>query len=98
VFAFQVKGLDIVVGGHTNTFLWSGPMEDAKVGGVPAGQYPTEVLQPSGRRVLVVQTNGYGLYLGHLRITFNQVCCRNYKSALRPTGSFMFLKIEIKPV
>ena len=74
---FQVKDLDIVVGGHTNTFLWSGPMQDAHVGGVPAGKYPTEVLQPSGRRVLVVQTCGYGLYLGNLRITFDQV--RFYK-------------------
>ena len=62
-------------------------MEDAKVGGVPAGQYPTEVLQPSGRRVLVVQTNGYGLYLGHLRITFNQVCYRN--DDIVTTGSFL---------
>jgi len=49
-FGLQVKGLDIVVGGHTNTFLWSGPMEDAKVGGVPAGFNFTNVLRAAFTR------------------------------------------------
>ena len=61
-----MEGLDIVVGGHTNTFLWDGPVPD-NVGYVPAGSYPTVVKG----RVLVVQTNGYGRYLGRLDVDFD---------------------------
>lgn len=68
--AKEVNGLDVVVGGHTNTFLWHGP-RPKEVRDVPMGLYPTEVTQKSGRHVLIVQTNGYGRYLGRLRVTFN---------------------------
>jgi len=61
-----VEGLDIVVGGHTNTFLWNGPVPDS-VGYDPVGRYPTVVKD----RVLVVQTNGYGRYLGRLDVDFD---------------------------
>ena len=61
-----MEGLDIVVGGHTNTFLWNGPVPDI-VGYVPVGRYPTVVKD----RVLVVQTNGYGRYLGRLDVDFD---------------------------
>ena len=36
--SLQVKDLDVVVGGHTNTFLWTGSSNDSYVGGAPAGQ------------------------------------------------------------
>ncbi len=66
-----MDGLDVVVGGHTNTFLWNGPRPDY-VKQTPMGSYPTVVTQRSGgKRVLVVQTNGYGRYLGKLEVTFN---------------------------
>ena len=35
------------------------------------GPYPTEVRQPSGRTVLVVQAYQYGKYLGQLNVTFD---------------------------
>ena len=36
------------------------------------GQYPTVITQPnSGNRALVVQTNGYGRYLGQLKVNFD---------------------------
>ncbi len=66
----QVPGVDIVVGGHTNTFLWSsGKLTDHEE---VSGNYPTVVTQPStGEKVLVVQTSGYGKYLGRLTVTFD---------------------------
>lgn len=67
---FQVKGLDVIVGGHTNTFLWEGP-RPSYVKQLPIGGYPTVITQSSGDKVLVVQTNGYGIYLGKLDVTFN---------------------------
>jgi len=73
--AKRVEGLDVVIGGHTNTFLWKGelpsfiPRKHIRV-----ADYPTVV--NSGRegreKSLVVQTNGYGRYLGALHVTFDQ--------------------------
>ena len=63
---WQVDGLDIVVGGHTNTFLWNGPLP-------PNVKYPVRGPYPTVRknRVLVLQTNGYGRYLGRLDVDFD---------------------------
>ena len=41
--AREVEGLDVVVGGHTNTLLWNG---ENPLGEIPAGPYPVEVTQP----------------------------------------------------
>ena len=70
----QVDGLDVVVGGHTNTFLWTQGESPSKKDRLesPSGPYPTVVEQASGRRVLVVQTSGYGKYLGRLKVTFDE--------------------------
>lgn len=64
--ADKVVGLDIVVGGHTNTFLYTGtpPSNES-----PMGSYPT-VINPgynSSRQVLVVQDFYFGKYLGDLQ-------------------------------
>ena len=64
--ADKVVGIDIVVGGHTNTFLYTGtpPSNES-----PLGPYPT-VINPSydsNRRVLVVQDFYFGKYLGDLQ-------------------------------
>lgn len=58
----------MVVGGHTNTLLYTG---ENPLGETPRDNYPTDVLQPSGRRVPVVQTSGYGKYLGYLKLSFD---------------------------
>ncbi len=67
--------MDVVVGGHTNTFLWSDDAHPTKKGKLEkaAGEYPTVIEQPGkdGGTVLVVQTSGYGKYLGKLKITFD---------------------------
>ena len=44
--AREVDGLDVVVGGHTNTLLWNG---ENPLGEIPAGPYPVQVRQPRNR-------------------------------------------------
>lgn len=66
--AAEVDGIDIVIGGHTNTFLYSGKRPDLEV---PEGLYPTEVRQKNGRRAYVVQAYAYTKYLGNISIDFD---------------------------
>ncbi|RVE45432.1 hypothetical protein evm_009867 [Chilo suppressalis] len=66
--AKEVEGIDLVIGGHSNTFLWNGKVPDAEIS---QGPYPTYVKQKSGRSVLVVQAYAYTKYLGKLHIVFN---------------------------
>ncbi|XP_063078849.1 5'-nucleotidase isoform X2 [Engraulis encrasicolus] len=66
--AEKVKGVDVVIGGHTNTFLYTG---DAPSSEVPAGPYPYMVTSQDGRQVPVVQAYAFGKYLGHLKVTFD---------------------------
>lgn len=66
--AREVEDIDLVIGGHTNTFLWSGVTPDVED---PEGLYPTVVEQKSGRLVPAVQAYAYTKYLGKLHITFN---------------------------
>lgn len=66
--ARRVNGLDIVVGGHTDTFLYTGtPPSDEE----PKGPYPTVVTNPSGSQTLVVQDFTWGKYLGQLNVEFD---------------------------
>lgn len=57
--AIQTLGLDLIIGGHSNTLL-SNTDEDA------AGPYPTMT-----NGVPIVQAFAYGKYLGELEITFD---------------------------
>lgn len=66
--AKEVNDIDLVIGGHTNTFLWNGTSPDAEK---PEGPYPTLVIQKSGRLVPTVQAYAYTKYLGKLHITFD---------------------------
>ncbi|XP_069830807.1 5'-nucleotidase [Dendropsophus ebraccatus] len=68
LIAQKVKGVDVVVGGHTNTFLYTGtpPSND-----VPVGKYPFLVTSDDGRSVPVVQAYAFGKYLGYLNVTFD---------------------------
>ncbi|MDD9729343.1 bifunctional metallophosphatase/5'-nucleotidase [Mameliella sp. AT18] len=56
--AANTTGVDVIVGGHSNTLL--GEMDGA------AGAYPTVV-----NGVQIVQAYAYGKYLGELNVTFN---------------------------
>lgn len=65
--AAQVAGLDLIVGGHNHFLL--GAFD--KLGPKSRGPYPTEVKDPDGRTVYVVQAWEYGKVLGRIALTFD---------------------------
>ncbi|XP_028995453.1 snake venom 5'-nucleotidase-like [Betta splendens] len=67
--ARRVSGVDVVVGGHTNTFLYNGKPPSTEV---PAGPYPYMVRSNDGRDVPVVQAYAFGKYLGYLKVRFDE--------------------------
>ncbi|XP_078133383.1 snake venom 5'-nucleotidase-like [Sander vitreus] len=67
--AKRVRGIDVVIGGHTNTFLYTGNHPSTEV---PAGPYPFMVKSNDGRNVPVVQAFAFGKYLGYLKLTFDE--------------------------
>ena len=62
--AAMVDGIDVIVGGHSNTFL-SNTSDRAR------GPYPTWVNTPNGGRTAIVQAYAFGKYLGKLDVTFD---------------------------
>ncbi|MDX3929303.1 MAG: 5'-nucleotidase C-terminal domain-containing protein [Shinella sp.] len=62
--AAAVDGIDVIVGGHSHTLLSS---TDEKA----AGPYPTNVKNPAGVDVPIVQAYAYSKYLGDLKVTFD---------------------------
>lgn len=57
--------VDVVVGGHSHTFLYTGNQPDIEK---VEGPYPTVVTQPTGKRVPVVQSYAFAKYLGILKL------------------------------
>ncbi|TRY64203.1 hypothetical protein TCAL_04631 [Tigriopus californicus] len=66
--AKQVPDIDLVVGGHTHSFLYTGPEPSTEK---PSGPYPTIVMQDNGRKVPVIQAYAYTKYLGHFKVNFD---------------------------
>ncbi len=65
-----ITGVDVIVGGHSHTFLH--PSHPTTVNGdTSAGPYPTVVTAPDGHPVLVVQAFQWARYLGDLKVTFS---------------------------
>jgi 5'-nucleotidase/UDP-sugar diphosphatase len=62
--AAQVSGIDVIIGGHSHTFL-------SNVSDKAAGPYPTWVEAPDGNRVPIVQAYAFGKYLGELTVTWD---------------------------
>jgi len=69
--AKKIPGLDVVVGGHTHSFLYSATPNPSN--NVVEGPYPTIVKKSdgSGREAAVVQAFAYTKYLGKIRLTFD---------------------------
>lgn len=60
--------VDIVVGGHTNTFLWNGEQPDAEA---IMGPYPFVVTSKTGKKVPIVQAYAFTKYLGKITLEFD---------------------------
>lgn len=63
-----IPGVDLVVGGHTNTFLYTGTAPSSEN---PEEVYPYVIHRPDGSKALIVQDYTRAKYLGVLNITFN---------------------------
>ncbi|XP_055612494.1 apyrase-like [Uranotaenia lowii] len=62
--------IDIIVGGHSHTFLYTG--DHPSIPGVAQGEYPTIVTQPgNGHKVLIVQAAAYTKFVGDIRLFFD---------------------------
>ncbi|XP_062323348.1 5'-nucleotidase [Osmerus eperlanus] len=81
--ARRVSGVDVVIGGHSNTFLYTGQAPSSEV---PAGLYPFLVKSEDGRDVPVVQAYAFGKYLGYLKVTFSDT-----GDVLKATGNPILL-------
>ncbi|KAL1497991.1 hypothetical protein ABEB36_008863 [Hypothenemus hampei] len=66
--AREVSLVDLVIGGHTNTFLWNGDQPSTETVEDP---YPKVITQSSGKKVPVVQAYAYTKYLGVLNCSFD---------------------------
>ena len=62
--AAAVDGIDVIVGGHSNTLLGNG-VRGAR------GPYPVVVRSPSGAPVLVVQAAAYSRFVARLAVEFD---------------------------
>ena len=78
--AAAVDGIDVIVGGHTNTLL-SNTARGAQ------GPYPVVVKSPSGKPVLVVQAYAFSRYVGKLEVAFDKAGVpTKWKGDLVPVG------------
>jgi len=82
--AAAVDGIDVIVGGHSHTLLSN------TVEGAP--KYPTNVKNPSGKDVPIVQAYAYSKYMGELAVVFDDA--GNVTSA---TGDTVLLDNSVMP-
>ncbi|KAJ1723012.1 hypothetical protein LPJ53_002630 [Coemansia erecta] len=64
--AANTHGLDLIVGGHSHTYLALNASEPGA-----GGLYPTAVKNLDGRTTYVVQAKAWGEYVGYVDINFN---------------------------
>ncbi|GJQ76955.1 hypothetical protein Trydic_g15151 [Trypoxylus dichotomus] len=70
--AHKVPEVDVVVGGHTNTFLWHANFSTVPSSEKPEGHYPTMIERPGKPPCPVVQAYAYTKYIGHLSLVFDE--------------------------
>ncbi|KAL0123039.1 hypothetical protein PUN28_007578 [Cardiocondyla obscurior] len=69
ILAAKCPLIDVIVGGHSHTFLYSGPPPSNDT---PEDEYPVVVVQnETNRTVLIVQAAAYTKYLGNLTVWFD---------------------------
>ncbi|XP_017759918.1 PREDICTED: apyrase [Eufriesea mexicana] len=70
IMAAKCPLVDVIVGGHSHTFLYSGPPPFIDQ---PEDEYPVVVVQEkTNRTVLIVQAAAFTKYLGNLTVWFDQ--------------------------
>lgn len=67
--AAAVPDIDIIVGGHSHSFLYTGTPPS---GDYPVDSYPVIVEQPGGHKVLIVQAYAYSKYVGNITVWFDE--------------------------
>ncbi|XP_068143748.1 protein 5NUC [Drosophila tropicalis] len=67
--AEKCPDVDVVVGGHSQTFLYTGAPPDKEI---PTGHYPKIVAKKNGINVPVVQAFAYTKYMGKLDLEFDE--------------------------
>jgi len=67
--AKEVAGIDVIVGGHTATFM--GGSEFEQIGLKPEMPYPTEIVGPDGNKVLIVHAWESNQLLGQIKLDFD---------------------------
>lgn len=78
--AAVVSGIDIIIGGHSHSFLYDPPNPISfspptfpQFGPlVPVGPYPTVIASPAAEPVLVVTAYQWGTFLGRLDVVFDE--------------------------
>jgi len=69
--AKKVPHIDVVVGGHTHSFLYSNELKNPS-NDIIEGPYPTIVNNTNGGTAAVVQAYAYTKYLGHIKLSFDE--------------------------
>ncbi|KAJ4433449.1 hypothetical protein ANN_15752 [Periplaneta americana] len=68
--AAAVPDVDVIVGGHSHSFLYTGtPVPGNQI---PVDDYPVIVEQPNGHKVLIVQAYAYSKYVGNITVWFDE--------------------------
>ncbi len=85
--AQTVPGIHMIVGGHSHTILSSDP--DNKEA---TGTYPTVVINPEQKPVLIVTAGVFGRYIGRLDVEFDEE-----NTPIAWNGNALFVHSSIKP-
>lgn len=67
---FGGNDIDIIIGGHSHSFLFSGTEYPAL--DIPVDTYPVVETQENGHRVLIVQASAFTKYVGDITLYFDQ--------------------------
>nr|B3A0N5.1 RecName: Full=Apyrase; AltName: Full=ATP-diphosphatase; Short=ADPase; AltName: Full=ATP-diphosphohydrolase; AltName: Full=Adenosine diphosphatase; AltName: Allergen=Tab y 1; Flags: Precursor [Tabanus yao]ADX78255.1 Tab y 3 allergen [Tabanus yao] len=83
--------IDAIIGGHSHSFLWTGDNPPGKEKVVDA--YPVEIVQTSGKKVLIVQASAFARYVGNITLYFGE-----NNNLIRYAGAPVYLDSDVPEV